>query len=144
MEKRFLVGSRAFFSEMPNFHSKDTDILIWTDTPKDFKFYKQVSMGGKCTFYWTRQSKRDLIEYAKREKASGLEFGKFLVPDFINEIDLNIEDLKSLAKIFLPKLDINHKYQELIYNAYIKNNGFYLTDKQRDDVYKEYIKSREG
>lgn len=142
MEKRFIVGSRAFFSPIEGFQSKDTDTLVWTDENTDFKHYKQSSMSGRCEFLWAVKTKKELLAFAQREQASGLEFGKFLVTDFANEIGLTIEDLKAFADAYLPKLDARHKYQEIIYNSYIANNGFYLTDKQREDAYEEYNKDK--
>lgn len=37
MEKKFTIGSRAFFDRMSDSQSKDTDVLIWTDEPKGYK-----------------------------------------------------------------------------------------------------------
>jgi hypothetical protein len=40
------------------------------------------------------------------------------------------------------KLNDKHKYEEIIYNSYIKNSSFTLTDTQRDRAYKSYKESR--
>ena len=70
-----------------------------------------------------------------------MEIGKFLVPEFIKEFKLSIDDLKRLEPIII-KLDDKHKYEEVIYNSYIENNAFYLTDKQLKNAYEIYLKYR--
>ena len=70
-----------------------------------------------------------------------MEIGKFLVPEFISLIDLKISDLKKLQPL-IDNLDDLHKYEELIYNAYLENDDFYLTEDQLYDAYKMYLKYR--
>lgn len=70
-----------------------------------------------------------------------MEIGKFLVPEFIKEFKLSIDDLKRLKPI-ITKLDDKHKYEEVIYNAYIENNDFILTDKQRQNAFETYTMYR--
>lgn len=59
-----------------------------------------------------------------------MQVGKFLVPAVATELKLTIQDLKKL-KPLITKLDVEHIYEEAIYEAYIENNGFFLTDEQR-------------
>ena len=54
---------------------------------------------------------------------------------------LSIDDLKRLKPI-IAKLDDKHKYEEVIYNAYLENNDFVLTDEQRQEAYRVYNKYR--
>ena len=133
-----MIGSRAFFERMPDFQSKDKDILILTDMPNGFTHYRQLSMSGRCTIEWARKSKEGFLTYAMRDKADGLEFGKFLVPDFAEELGLTIDDLSMLYSHFKERIDDKHKYQHAIYNAYIANNAFTLSDEQRAIAYNEY------
>lgn len=70
-----------------------------------------------------------------------MEIGKFLVPEFINEMNITIENLKQLEPL-VSRLDDMHKYEKIIYDAYIENNDFYLTDEQLKDAYEIYIKYR--
>ena len=144
MEKRITIGSRAFFDWMPDFQSKDTDTLILTDTPNGFTHYRQTSMSGKCTMEWAKKPKDSFLLFAMREKACGLEFGKFLVPEFANELGITIADLTMLYGHFKERINEKHKYQHEIYKAYIENNSFYLTDKQREKAYKVYKEERSG
>ena len=40
------------------------------------------------------------------------------------------------------RLDDKHKYERLIYESYINNNSFTLTEKQLQEAYDEYRKYR--
>ena len=70
-----------------------------------------------------------------------MRVGKFLVPEFAEYIGLTIDDLKKLDSMF-EELDEKHQYEVLIYNSYIDNNGFFLTDEQRDEAYRVYKEAR--
>ena len=74
-------------------------------------------------------------------KPNGMCICFFLTPEVAKEINLTIEDLPRLAPI-LKKLDSKHKYLEIIYNAYLENGSFTLTQEQRDEAYKSYRLSR--
>lgn len=137
---RFTVGSRSFFSIYEDFTPHDTDILLLEDNPKDYKYCSQIRLKGNCYFRWKRLPKEELIALHD-EKASGLLLGKFLVPEFAREINLTIEDLKRLSHL-LEKLDEKHSYEKIIFNSYIENGDFYLTDEQRDRAYKDYKEKR--
>ena len=39
-------------------------------------------------------------------------------------------------------MDNNHAYEKIIYDSYIENNDFYLTESQLNRAYKEYKKYR--
>jgi hypothetical protein len=69
--------------------------------------------------------------------------GKFLVPEFCAAIGFTIEDLPQL-KPLIDILDNKHKYEEIIFNSYLKNGSFTLTDEQRERAYKSYKNSRGG
>ena len=70
-----------------------------------------------------------------------MEIGKFLVPEFIKEFKLSIDDLKKLEPI-VAKLDDKHKYEEVIFRSYLENNDFILTDEQREEAFRIYNNSR--
>ena len=67
--------------------------------------------------------------------------GKFLVPEFCAEIGFTIDDLPLLQDI-VNNLDENHKYEEIIFKAYLTNRDFSLTQEQRDEAYRCYKQSR--
>ena len=76
------------------------------------------------------------------QNGDALLLGKFLVPAVLEFLGAQIEDILPL-KVLLPKLDEKHKYQALIFNAYIQNNAFVLSDEQRLDAYHQYLLPRQ-
>ena len=142
MDKRIIVGSRAFFEGMPDFAPKDTDVLVWVEKPNGFKDYRQTHVSGRCTIEWRAMSKAELLQHAKRDKACGLEFGKFLVPEFAEMVGLTIADLKEVEPYLEQKIDAKHEYQLLIYSAYVDNDAFTMTDEQSAKAYALYQDTR--
>ena len=135
-----LVGSNVFFKDIEGFTSKDIDILEFVDEPTDFKNVRQFKFPNKCVFQWRKMPIDELIDITLFRNFP-MEIGKFLVPEFIKEFKLSIDDLKRLKPI-IAKLDDKHKYEEVIYNAYLENNNFVLTDEQRQEAYRVYNKYR--
>ena len=66
-----------------------------------------------------------------------MQLGKFLVPTFVEAIGFTIEDLKKLQPL-ADNLDDKRKYEKVIYDSYIQNNDFALTDEQLQKAYLEY------
>ena len=136
-----LVGSNVFFKDIDGFNSKDVDILELIDNPIGFKNNRWIKFPHKDVFQWRRMPIKEFIEITLSNNIP-LEIGKFLVPEFIKEFNLSINDLKKLQPL-IENLDDKHKYESVIYYSYLQNNDFYLTDEQLMEAYKIYIKSRE-
>lgn len=137
---KFLMGSQYFFSCYEDFHSKDIDEIEIIDTNK-FEQMRQLTGRGKCLFQLKRKNNvDDYISYALQSDL-GMVVGKFLIPEFCEEIGLTISNLLQLQPL-IDKLDDKHKYEEIIFNAYINNGSFTLTQSQRDEAYKSYKESR--
>ena len=137
---KFLMGSRYFFSCYDDFESKDIDEIELVDT-SDFKNVRQLTGKGKCLFQMKRHSSKEpYIEFALRSKI-GMVIGKFLIPEFCEAIGFTVNDLPRLVPL-IAKLDEQHKYEEIIFNSYIQNGSFTLTDEQRARAYKSYKESR--
>ena len=132
----FLVGSQYFFKDYPDFNPKDKDILKLVEKPNGFNIFRQISLTNKCVFEWKKMSPKAYINFHKKQK-TGMLIGKFLIPEFCKEIGFTIEHLKELEPM-LENLDDKHKYEIVIYNSYIENNDFVLTQEQRDLAYKIY------
>ena len=126
--KPIVVGSRAFFSGMEGFRSKDKDFIILESNPIGYKWRREQSLRGICTFFYKLEPAIDMI---RRTISNGdpLLVGKFLVPEFANAIGATSDD--------------KHAYYKVIFNAYISNNAFNLTDEQRDAAFKLYQEARE-
>lgn len=138
MNKRYLVGSQYFFKSFSDFVPKDLDELILEENPKDYKIKMQITGKGKCLFKWRKLKPQQFIEYTKLP----MELGKFLVKEVCQEIGFTIEHLKQLKPI-VDKLDEKHLYEKVIWESYIENNDFHLTNEQLQMAYEEYKKYRQ-
>lgn len=137
---KYLMGSQYFFSCYDDFTSKDIDEIQIIET-NEFSQVRQITGQGKCLFQLKKHPlKKDYIDWALQSKI-GMVIGKFLIPEFCEEIGFTIEDLPILCPL-IDRLDDKHKYEEIIYNSYIQNNAFALTDEQRMKAYKSYKESR--
>lgn len=137
---KILIGSRYFFSCYDDFVSKDIDELEIIETD-EFKQVRQFSKPGRCLFQFRRHdTKEEYVEWALKSTL-GMVVGKFLIPEFCSEIGFTIEDLLKLAPL-IDKLDEKHIYEKIIYDSYIKNGAFYLTEEQRKLAYDSYKEGR--
>ena len=136
-----LVGSNVFFKDIEGFNSKDIDILELVDNPTNFKYLRQFRFKDKCVFQWKRMTPEKFIEVTLQNNTP-MEIGKFLVPDFIKEIGFTIQHLKQLQPL-IDRLDEKHKYEKVIYDAYIENGEFKLNEKQLNEAYKIYKLTRQ-
>lgn len=136
MDNGILIGSKAFFYGIKGFRPSDTDMLYLEDNPKDYNYVKQIRISGNCKYYWKNMPKEDFISYAL-SKGPAMQLGKFLVPSFVEAIGFTIEDLKKLQPL-ADNLDDKHKYEKVIYDSYIENGEFKLTDEQLQKAYLEY------
>ena len=137
---KFLMGSRYFFSCYDDFVSKDIDEIEIIET-SEFNHIRQLTGQGRCLFQLRKQAdKENYINYALRSSL-GMVVGKFLIPEFCEAINFTIDDLLKL-KPLIEKLDGQHKYEEIIFNSYLENSSFVLTDEQRQRAYESYKESR--
>ena len=137
---KILVGSQYFFSCYSDFKGKDIDELEIVEAAK-FKYFRQLTGQGRCLFQLNKlKSKDEYVDIALKSEI-GMVVGKFLVPEFCKEIGFTVADLPRLRPL-IEKLDAAHMYEEIIFNSYIENNSFTLTEEQRDAAYKAYRESR--
>lgn len=139
--KQFQMGSSYFFSKYPDYVQKDYDDLCIMDT---FIFPGNVmnmKIKGKDVFMFRNMPKKGFIDDLLESKVY-MKAGKFLVPEFNEYIGFTIEDLKSILHCF-NSMDDRHTYEKVIAESYIENNGFFLTDSQRDKAYEEYKKKKD-
>jgi hypothetical protein len=137
---KILMGSKYFFSCYPDFVGKDTDEIEIVDTT-EFKHKRHLLGKDRCLFVLKRQTTKDDYINLDLKSSVGMVVGKYLVPEFCNEIGFTVEDLPKV-KPLLDRLDIKHLYEKIIYDSYIENGSFTLTDEQRDRAYKSYRQSR--
>lgn len=138
--KTFIIGSRVFFDGIEEFIPKDNDELCIMD---EFPFRSNTAnlhIKGKDVFLCRNINKEEFIKDAL-DCNIPMRIGRFLVPSFAEYIGLTIEDLQKLQSL-IDNIDEKHEYERIIYNSYIKNNGFFLTDEQRNEAFKEYKNKR--
>ena len=140
---QFRVGSTYFFSQYPDFTSRDYDEVIFETDPKLYKNFMQFRKrdGTHCLFKWRLRSVDEFVEYSLNSKLP-MEVGKFLVPEVASYLGFTIEDLRRLAPVF-ERMDPKHSYEQVIFESYLENGGFFLTDDQRYAAYMEYRRQRE-
>ena len=137
---KILMGSRYFFANYPDFDSKDIDEIEIVETDK-FKYIRHLTGRDKCSFQLRKLScAQDYMDYALTTHL-GMVVGKFLIPEFVHEIGMSIKDLPQLQPL-IDNLDPKHLYEKIIFDSYIENGDFILTDKQRELAYQSYKESR--
>ena len=135
--KSIIVGGHAFFKDFPEYVFHDIDEI---NILNEFPFKSNglcMKMNNKDVFFIPNYSKEQVL----LSLDDPLKIGKLLVPEYAEYIGLTINDLKSLKQTF-NKLDNKHKYYKIIYNAYIENNDFVLTEQQRIRAFEEYKRER--
>lgn len=140
MVKQILVGSRAFFGNYPDIHSKDVDYLLLVDKGNGFSYVRQVSMPNKCVFEFVRKPKQEMINYALSHGAP-MQVGKFLVKEVAEGLGLTIDDLMQLEPLVI-KLDAKHEYERIIYDHIISTGSWDISADVLDAAYKAYKASR--
>ena len=75
------------------------------------------------------------------EVGDALLIGKFLVPEVAQAIGATVEDILPLESL-LPKLDAKHQYEAVIFEAIKTNGTFTLTDRQRQEAFRQYQLAR--
>ena len=139
--KRITTGSRAFFSGIEGFMPKDNDIVMLVDPDQvSFQWMRQTSNGSTDLFEIVRRPKAELIDQAI-EKAKPMAIARFLTPAFAQEIGLQPADLPLLQPM-RDRLDKKHEYLGIIFDAYVKNQEFVLSDEQRDAAFESDTSTR--
>lgn len=136
--RRFRVGSTYFFGE-----GDDIDEVEFEEHPKLYKNVMQFRKTDKsrCLFKWRKMSADEFVEYTLHSKLP-MEIGKFLVPEVAEYLGITLDHLKRLKPV-VDRLDKKHLYEKIIYDSYIENNGFVLTNEQRETAYKLYKLNRD-
>jgi hypothetical protein len=137
---KILVGSKYFFNNIEGFNPKDEDTVELVLVPHRFKNIMHIQGHGKCHFVWRKMNPEQFIQVTLRNNLP-MEIGKFLVPEFNKCIGFNLSHLRRL-KPLADKLEGKHYYEKVIYDAYMENGNFILTDDQRMKAYEEYKKYR--
>lgn len=134
-----LMGSNYFFKKYKDFKSHDIDYIDVIET-NEFKEKRIIRGQGKDYIFLKRKPKEQLIQDALNSNLA-MVVGKFLIPEFNKQIGFTIEDLLKVQPL-IDRLDDKHLYEKIIYEAYLENKEFILTQEQRDAAYASYKESR--
>ena len=138
MNKRIEIGSQVFFKGYSDYSSHDKDYVEFQDEPKLYKTFMNARGKGTDIFFYKTMSKREFINYELEHcKKTPMAAGKFLIPELCKYMNITINDLKLFEEPF-NNIDDRHSYEKIIYEAYLKNKGFFLTKEQRDIAYEKY------
>lgn len=140
MSKKFLVGSRYFFGQYPDFKSKDTDYVYLIEKGKGFANIRQVSTGAVCSFEVVRKPAVEMVDYALH-RGDPMQIGKFLIREFAEEIGLKTSDLQRLTPV-VERLDEKHAYLKPIFAAIIEGQSFDIPEPVREEAYRLYKAKR--
>lgn len=143
MNKRIEIGSQVFFKGYNDYTSHDKDYIEFQDNPKLYKVFMNARGKGTDIFFYKTMPKKEFIEYELEHcKKTPMAAGKFLVPELCKHMNITIDDLKLFDESF-KNMDNRHSYEQIIYEAYLKNNGFFLTKEQRDNAYQKYKENKD-
>lgn len=136
---KILVGSRAFFTGIEGFTPHDYDYVIFETARTKIS---TIIYKGCDVFAVPKLSKEELITlFLNSDHRNSLCF--FLIPEIIEKIGFCIEDLNKV-KDLVDRLDDKHKYEKIIFDAYLENGKMELTDEQRLKAFECYKKAREN
>lgn len=143
---KIITGSAYFFSSMPGFSPKDKDYVSYQEHPVKFKLLRQITKPGMDLFIYNKDlTFEEHVRYltARDSKVPPMSLCNYLNNDFIKMFfgSITIEQLKQLQPL-VDKMDWKHRYLVMIYNFYIENNSFTLTDEQRLEAYNRYKAER--
>lgn len=134
-----IIGSNYFFKDYEDFKSTDIDKIDIIETT-EFKEKRTIRGQGKDYIFLRQKPKNELIKDALNSELA-MVVGKFLIPEFNEKIGFTIEDLPKVQPL-IDRLDKKHEYEKIIYESYLENKEFILTQKQRDAAYVSYKESR--
>ena len=83
---KILMGSRYFFSEYPDFESKDIDEIELVET-EQFKHMRQITGSTRCLFQLKKYSSYEEYLDWDIKYNLGMAAGKYLIPEFCAEIE---------------------------------------------------------
>ena len=138
---RFKMGSSYFFSSLPGYTVKDEDELILMSEwiPEDINVMHLMD-GKRDLILMKEMTKKEYIQDAINSGVP-MRAGKFLIPEFAIYIGLTLKELETLRPMF-DQMDDKHRYEKVIFEAYIANGGWWLTGEQLNNAYTEYLRAR--
>lgn len=142
MNTKIQVGSRTFFNNYEDFQPTDNDFVQFHED-ETTDFWVTVE-NDEHIFNFRSMEKDEFIKYEyERSLTMPLAVCKFLVPELTSLFNIQVDELP----IFEPQLkniSSKHQYMLYIYNCYLENGNFTLTDEQRLHAYEMYKERRKN
>ena len=137
--KSIIIGSYYFFNRFKDYKVHDIDKLVICDNLPVSTL--NLRRNNEDIFFIKKCSKEKLFN-DHLTKENPLKAGKFLIPEFCNQFNITLNELKQYVKPILAFIDNKHNYQKLILDYYFANNEMKLTREQLNDVYIDYKLNR--
>ena len=139
---QFKMGSSYFFGKYGDYVKKDADEICIMDEFNDriTSNVLNLKIKGKDVFFYRNMPKEEFIHDTLNSNVV-MRVGKFLIPEFNEYIGFTINDLPMMGHMF-HELDKKHEYEKIIFESYMENGGFFLTDEQLQAAYYEYKRER--
>lgn len=135
------MGSEVFFGAIEGFTSKDSDWLCLVNGHVGGDKAMRVKIRhDDIVMYRHDYTKDDFINEVLK-CGIAMKVGKFLVPEFASHYGVTIDDISVFGDI-METIDEKHEYERIIYDAYLENGAFTLTDEQRLTAYESYKAAR--
>lgn len=135
------TGSLAFFRDIAGFSPGDIDWIVIRDNPHGMRIARHRSLEGVSVFEWRYMPADELINYVLDHPHPPMQVVMFLIPEVAAHIGMTV-DLLPRLKPLVDTLDPRHLYARIIYESYIENGSFTLTDEQRTAAYRNYCEAR--
>ena len=140
MTKQIQVGSRAFFSDYEDFQPADNDILELNS--EQYEDYYSTRENDVHIFHYKYTNKEQFLEFEfKHIEESPLAVCAFVVPEVAEFLELTLEEL-FMFEYYFKKINRRHLYVKYIYDCYMENRAFSLTQEQKDFAYNLYNENR--
>lgn len=139
--KQILCGSNVFFKDIKGFYPHDTDWVMIDETLDIKDKYIIRYRPGADYFVYSKLTREEFLNIMKNDYGSPLKLCVVILPEIIKLYKINIDHLKSL-KSKRDQLPEKYEYLGIIYDSYIENNDFYLTDEQLMKSYEKYKQYR--
>lgn len=135
---RHLTGSTYFFGSLPFFKGRDVDYVeVVDDQSIDIVKLREP---GTDVFRVRRMPIEDRLARDSEVQATS-RICNYLVPEIAAELGFT-PDMLDRIKPIVDRLRPRYSYLGVIYEGYVENGSFTLTEEQRMAAFEEYRRSR--
>lgn len=134
---RYQTGSKYFFGAIPGYVGHDNDFAEFVDDASA-RVYRLKEADCEV-FVMKRLPLEDIISF---DLIGGMScICKYLVPEIAAEMGFTVDMLPQVLPM-RQRLRPRYAYLGVIYDAYVANGSFTLTEAQRAEAYRVYKEAR--